>query len=118
MNLMETVVSATLTAAIIIGLSLQDETEKQMNQVHNVCDRRHDWIGSCDVSPLLYDKLQPNDVGRTVIYQDRGRAEAGTLLSWRDGLVFVYYSKGDTAAATKPDMLSFGRCDGIKREER
>ena len=79
-----------------------------MMQVHNVRDGRHGWIGPWEVEPLVYDALGPDDVGRTVIYQDHhGRAEAGTLTSWRDGIVFARYSRGDTAAGADPADLSF-----------
>lgn len=77
--------------------------------VHNVEDRRHGWIGSWNVEPLSFSKLTEADIGRTVIYRPRhGQAEAGTLVSWRDGLVFARYSRGDTAAASGPDYLCFG----------
>jgi hypothetical protein len=75
--------------------------------VHNVRDGRQGWISSFEVEPLVYDELRPEHVGRTVIYQDHGRAEAGTLTSWRDGTVFARYSRGDTAAGANPANLSF-----------
>lgn len=75
--------------------------------VNNVRDGRQGKIGSWEVEPLVYDALGPEHVGRTVIYQDVGRAEAGTLTSWRDGVVFARYSRGDTAAAADPANLSF-----------
>lgn len=74
--------------------------------VHNVRDGRHGWIGSWEVEPLVYNALGPEHVGRTVIYQDHGRAEAGTITSWRDGVVFARYSRGDTAAGADPQNLS------------
>lgn len=76
--------------------------------VHNVSDRRQDWIGSWETEPLDINKLTLADVGRTVIYQDYGRAEAGTLTSWWDGIVFARYSKGDTAAGANASDLLFG----------
>lgn len=76
--------------------------------VHNVSDRRHGWIGSWTIEPLDASKLTPADIGRTVIYCDHGRAEAGTLTSWRDGLVFARYSRGDTAAGANASDLVFG----------
>lgn len=76
--------------------------------IHNVRDRRQNWIGSWEVEPLDIAKLTPADVGRTVIYRDHGRAEAGTLTSWRDNIVFAKYSKGDTAAGAKHSDLVFG----------
>lgn len=79
--------------------------------VHNVDDRRHDWIGSWVVEPLDYDKLTTDDIGRTVIYRDHGRAEAGTLTSWRNGVVFARYSKGDTAAGANATDL----CLAVRR---
>lgn len=77
-------------------------------QVHNVLDGRHALIGSWEIEPLDYGSLSPSDIGRTVIYRDHGRAEAGTLTSWRDGIVFARYSQGDTAAGADPANLSFG----------
>ena len=74
-------------------------------QVHNVRDRRIGWTGSWEIEPLVYDQLSPDDVGRTVIYRDHGRAEAGTLTSWRNGTVFARYSQGDTAAGADPADL-------------
>jgi hypothetical protein len=76
--------------------------------VHSVHDRRVGWIGSWKTEPLIYDKLSPDDVGRTVIYRDHGRAEAGTLTSWKNGIVFARYSTGDTAAGAKAADLVFG----------
>ena len=76
--------------------------------VHNVEDRRNLWIGSWEAEPLIYDHLSEKDIGRTVIYRDFGRAEAGTLVSWRNGTVFARYSQGDTAAGASPDDLVFG----------
>ena len=80
--------------------------------VHNVRDGRQGKIGSWEVEPLVYATLGPKDVGRTVIYQDHGRAEAGTITSWRDGIVFARYSRGDTAAGADPTNLSFGLREG------
>lgn len=77
-------------------------------QIHNVRDGRHGVIGSWEVEPLRYENLDPSHVGRTIIYRDHGRAEAGTLTSWRDGIVFARYSRGDTAAgadAATSDLL-------------
>lgn len=76
--------------------------------VHNVRDGRNDWIGSWLTEPLDVSRLTEADVGRTVIYRDHGRAEAGTLTSWRGHTVFARYSKGDTAAGAKSDDLVFG----------
>ena len=76
--------------------------------VHNVRDGRRGFIGSWVAEPLAYEALVPADVGRTVIYQDHGRAEAGTLASWRDGTVFARYSRGDTAAGANSTDLVFG----------
>jgi hypothetical protein len=75
-------------------------------QVNNVRDGRHGMTGSWEVEPLVYEALRPDHIGRTVIYQDHGRAEAGTLTSWRDGVVFARYSRGDTAAGADPASLS------------
>jgi hypothetical protein len=74
----------------------------------NVRDGRVGYVGAWLAEPLDYVALKPSDVGRTVIYRDHGRAEAGTLTSWRDGLVFARYSRGDTAAGSTPDRLVFG----------
>jgi hypothetical protein len=82
--------------------------ECPMPQVHNVDDRRNGNVGSWLVEPLTYDELGPSDIGRTVIYRDHGRAEAGTVTSWRDGVVFARYSRGDTAAGAKAADLVFG----------
>ena len=76
--------------------------------VHNVQDKRRDHIGSWEVAPLDYDLLTPDDVGRTVIYSDFNRHEAGTLSSWREGIVFARYHKGDTAAGARAEDLMFG----------
>lgn len=76
--------------------------------VHNVHDRRAGWIGPWECEPLVYDDLSPSDVGRTVVYRDHGRTEAGTLSSWRDGRVFARYSTGDTAAGAWATDLVFG----------
>lgn len=74
----------------------------------NVRDGRNGLIGSWHIEPLAYDSLVPSDIGRTVIYRDHGRAEAGTLSSFRDGRVWARFSRGDTAAACDPRDLCFG----------
>jgi hypothetical protein len=76
--------------------------------IHNVRDGRRGWIGSWTSEPLVYEELGPQHVGRTVIYRDYGRAEAGTLTSWRNGIVFARYSRGDTAAGANASYLLFG----------
>ncbi|MEO6382005.1 MAG: hypothetical protein ABIO35_08405 [Nitrobacter sp.] len=76
--------------------------------VHNVRDGRHGLVGSWNVEPLDITKLSEADIGRTVIYRDHNRAEAGTLTSWRDGFVFARYSRGHTSAGAYPCDLSFG----------
>jgi hypothetical protein len=76
--------------------------------VHNVRDGRRSYIGSWLAEPLYYDDLCHSDIGRTVIYRYHGRAEAGTITSWRNGLVFARYSRGDTAAGAYADSLVFG----------
>ena len=73
--------------------------------VHNVRDGRHGLIGSWEAEQLDYAALGPEHIGRTVIYRDHGRAEAGTITSWRDGIVFARYSRGDTAAGANPSDL-------------
>lgn len=88
--------------------------------IHNVIDRRHSWIGAWEAVPFDINALTDADIGRTAIYLDRGRrqrwgwAEAGTISSWRLGLVFVRFSKGDTAAACAPHdlMLACRPLDG------
>lgn len=79
-----------------------------MTEIHNVHDRRHGWIGSWSIAPLDINALTAADIGRTVIYRDHGRAQAGTLTSWRDGIVFARYARGDTAAGANPCDLVFG----------
>ena len=76
--------------------------------VDNVTDGRRGFIGSWVVSPLTYENLGPDDIGRTVIYRSHNKAEAGTLTSWRDGIVFARYSRGDTAAGAEAGDLLFG----------
>ena len=76
--------------------------------VHNVYDRRHGWVGAWKTEPLDFARLTERDIGRTVIYRDHGRAEAGTLSSWRNGIVFAKYSTGDTAAGANASDLVFG----------
>ena len=76
--------------------------------VNSVDDRRRGYIGSWVTERLVYDKLGPDDVGRTVIYRDYGRAEAGTITSWKNGIVFARYSRGDTAAGANAADLVFG----------
>lgn len=77
-------------------------------QIDNVRDERIGMIGSWLVEPLYYETLTESDIGRTVIYRDHGRAQAGTLTSWRAGLVFARYSRGDTSAGALSADLSFG----------
>lgn len=76
--------------------------------VDNVRDGRRSYTGSWVTEPLVYAELHARDIGRTVIYRDHGRAEAGTLTSWRDGNVWARYSRGDTASAASADRLVFG----------
>lgn len=73
--------------------------------IHNVKDGRVGMIGSWEVRPLVYNELSPDHVGKTVIYRDHGRAEAGTITSWRAGVVFARYSRGDTAAGAMAEDL-------------
>jgi hypothetical protein len=73
--------------------------------IHNVRDGRRGVVGSWEVVPLIYAALGVADIGRTVIYQSHNNAEAGTITSWRDGIVFARYSRGDTAAGASPDAL-------------
>lgn len=77
--------------------------------MHNVDDRRRGWVGSWEVEALDYEKLGAEHVGRTVIYQFYdGRAEAGTISSWRDGVVFARYTSGITAAGSNAADLVLG----------
>ena len=80
--------------------------------VHNVSDRRHDWIGPWEVEPLDFAKLSEADVGRTIIYRDHISAEAGTLKSWgwsgTEPVVWGVFHRGDTAAACSPEDLCWG----------
>jgi hypothetical protein len=76
--------------------------------VHDVRDGRHGRVGSWETEPLDVGELTAADVGRTVIYRDHGRAEAGTLTSWRGSIVFARYSRGDTAAGANAADLAFG----------
>lgn len=76
-----------------------------MITVHNVRDGRSGCIRSYEAEQLVYDALGPDHVGRTVIYRDHGRVEAGTLTSWKNGIVFARYSRGDTAAGADPKDL-------------
>lgn len=75
--------------------------------VHNVTNRRYDYIGSWEVAPLDYDALQETDAGRRVVYRDFGRAELGYISSWRNGTVFALFHKGDTAAGCNAEDLVF-----------
>lgn len=76
--------------------------------IHNVRDGRRGFISSWLITPLDITKLTEMDIGRTVIYRDHGRAEAGTITSWRDGIVFAQYSSGDTSAGVEASRLAFG----------
>lgn len=87
---------------------LRSSMNKRPDAIHNVDDRRRGWVGGWVVEPLVYSWLSQADIGRTVIYRDHGRAEAGTLTSWRDGIVFARYSRGDTSAGADADALVFG----------
>ena len=77
------------------------------NILHNVHDHRIGWIGSWEVEPLP-TILGPEYVGRTVIYKSHIGKEAGTITSWRDGLVFARYNRGDTAAGANVSDLVLG----------
>jgi hypothetical protein len=76
--------------------------------IHNVKDARRMRINSWETTPLVYNDLCPEDIGSTVIYQDYGKAQAGTITSYRDGFVFARYSRDDTAAGALPNKLCFG----------
>lgn len=77
--------------------------------IHNVWDGRCGLVSSWSAEPLVYDDLGPGHVGRTVIYRDHGRAEAGTITSWRDGIVFARYSRGDTAGGARAADLMLAK---------
>jgi hypothetical protein len=79
--------------------------------VHNVRDGRYGWIGTFEVEPLVYSDLRPEHIGRTVVYRGHAWPEAGTLTSWRDGIVFARYNRGDTAAGTVPANLFLVKVD-------
>jgi hypothetical protein len=68
--------------------------------IHNVYDGRSGYMGAWEVEPLDYNSLGPEHIGGTVIYRHYGGAEAGTITSWRNGIVFARYSRGDTAAGS------------------
>jgi len=74
-------------------------------KLHNVRDGRAGCVRSYEAEPLAYDALTPDHVGRTVVYRDHGGDEAGTITSWRGGIVFAQYSRGDTAAGAKASDL-------------
>ncbi len=80
-----------------------------MSVVHSVHDRRVQWIGPWEIEdkPIDLSGLRESDKGRTVIYRDHGRAEAGTLSSWTPTTVFVRFHQGDTGAACSPCDLHF-----------
>lgn len=76
--------------------------------LHNVTDRRNDWIGPWEVEDAAIDatQLTIGDEGRTVVYEDSAhRREAGTLSSWSGETVWVRFHKGVTAAACSPGDL-------------
>ena len=75
--------------------------------VPNVSDGRIGWIGPWEVEPLPVT-LGPELIGRTVIYVDHNRAEAGTVTSYRDSTIFARYSRGDTAAGARLSDLQLG----------
>jgi hypothetical protein len=86
-------------------------------RIINVHDRRYGWIGEWDAEPFDINALTDADIGRTVIYiPARGFPEAGTLSSWRLGMVFVRFSRGTTAAGCKPQdlMMAVRPRDGDK----
>ena len=75
---------------------------------HNVDDRINQWIGPKEVTGTLgidIDELTTSDVGRGVVYHAYKKWEYGKISSWRDGLIFVRFTTGDTAAACSPDDL-------------
>jgi len=82
--------------------------------IHDVRDGRVGLIKSFAVRPLIYAELGPEHIGATVVYRNHGRAEAGTITSWRDGMVFAKYSRGDTSAGAKASdlFLVVGSVDG------
>lgn len=87
----------------IIGVDLASGPDRTV--VHGVHDGRNGTIGSWEVAPLIYEDLGPQHIGRTVIYHSHCAADAGTITSWRNGIVFARYSRGDTAAGADPKQL-------------
>jgi len=79
-----------------------------MSDLHNVHDMRRQWIGGWKTEPLDFSQLWAGDEGRTVIYSDQHRREAGTLISWGKGIVFARYSTGETASGAHASNLVFG----------
>ena len=73
--------------------------------IHNVTDKRNNWIGSWEAEPLIVSMLTEADKGRTVIYQSGAQREAGTLTSWRHDMVWARFSQGATACGCHPRDL-------------
>lgn len=91
--------------------------KQERAKVSNVNDPWRNWIGSWEVEPFDYTKLTAVDIDRRVIYLGKPamwRTDLGLLSSWRDGLVFVRFGRGPTAAACNPRDLRFATlpCDG------
>jgi hypothetical protein len=84
--------------------------------VDNVKDRRRQLVGSWIAESFDYSKINASYAGRTVIYRDqlrrsdptKGNAEAGTISSWANGVVFARYTTGDTAAGCFAGDLLLG----------
>ncbi len=91
---------------------------KPSDVVHNVNDPWRGWIGSWETEPFVYDRLCSLDIDRRVIYLGKPamwRTDLGLISSWRDGLVFVRFGVGPTAAACNPRDLCWATLprDGI-----
>jgi len=75
-------------------------------------------VGSWGTAPLDISKLTAIDVGRRVIYLGKPElyhTDLGIIKTWRNGLVFVRFGEGYTAAACNPRDLVFAilPCDGV-----
>lgn len=79
-------------------------------KIINVTDRRNFWIGEWETEPLIYKRLTEIDLDRKVIYVGKHwlDKEVGTINSFRDGIVWVRFHSGSTAAACNPRDLVFG----------
>ena len=82
----------------------------QKCKLWNVEDRRYGWIGEWEVEglSLLYQPLDWTSIGRTVIYQNHKKIEAGTITSFKGNTVWVRFGvAGSTSAGCKRETLVF-----------